>query len=132
MDKGTAAERSAHCQAGRRVRGTGEEGPAMTPAEIRCVVGIDVAKQGHVVCALEARSGALRQKPSQIEATREGYTLLLSWLATWRAGAQPEAVLIGLDSRRPGSCGSRSMTRSPRRATACWSSIRVRPPRGPR
>jgi transposase len=70
----------------------------MTPAEIRCVVGIDVAKQAHVVCALEAPSGALRHKPSQIEATREGYTLLLSWLATWRAGAQPEAVLIGLEA----------------------------------
>jgi transposase len=70
----------------------------MTPAEIRCVVGIDVAKQAHVVCALDAPSGALRHKPSPIETTREGYALLLSWLATWRAGAQPETVLIGLEA----------------------------------
>ena len=70
----------------------------MTPAEIRCVVGIDVAKQAHVVCALDAPSGTLRHKPSRIEATREGYALLLSWLAAWRAGAQPAAVLIGLEA----------------------------------
>ncbi len=70
----------------------------MAPAEIRCVVGIDVAKQAHVVCALAAPSGALRHKPSQIEATREGYTLLLSWLATWRAGASADTVLIGLEA----------------------------------
>jgi transposase len=70
----------------------------MTPAEIRCVVGIDVAKQAHVVCALEAPSGALRHKPSRIEATQEGYALLLSWLATWRASATPEAALIGLEA----------------------------------
>lgn len=70
----------------------------MMPAEIRCVVGIEVAKPVQVVCALEAPSGALRHKPSQIEATREGSPLLLSWLATWRAGAQPEAVLIGLEA----------------------------------
>ena len=70
----------------------------MTPAEIRCVVGIDVAKQAHMVCALEAPKGVRRHKPSQIEAMREGYALLLSWLATWRASAQPEAVLIGLEA----------------------------------
>ena len=70
----------------------------MTPAEIQCVVGIDVAKQAHVVCALEAPSGVLRHKPSQIEATRKGHARLLSWLATWRAGAQPDAVLIGLEA----------------------------------
>jgi hypothetical protein len=52
----------------------------MTPTEIRCVVGIDVAKQAHVVCALDAPRGALRPKPSHIEATGEGYALLLSWL----------------------------------------------------
>ncbi|HZC79428.1 MAG TPA: IS110 family transposase, partial [Ktedonobacterales bacterium] len=56
------------------------------------------AKQAHVVCALEAPSGALRHKPSPIAATREGYALLLSWLATWHADAQPEAVLIGLEA----------------------------------
>jgi transposase len=70
----------------------------MTPAEIRCVVGIAVAKQAHVGCALAAPHGVLRHKPSQIEATREGYALVLAWLATWRASAQPEAVLIGLEA----------------------------------
>ena len=45
----------------------------MTPAEMRCVVGIDVAKQTHVVCALEAPTGVRRHQPSPIEATREGY-----------------------------------------------------------
>jgi transposase len=52
----------------------------------------------HVVCALEAPSGALRHKPSQIAATREGYALLLSWLATWHAGWAPAVVLIGLEA----------------------------------
>ena len=51
----------------------------MLPPEIRCVVGIDVAKQAHVVWALEAPSGAIRHKPSRIE---EGYALLRSWLET--------------------------------------------------
>jgi transposase len=94
MDKGTAAERSVHCQTGQCY----EEGRTIMPAEIRCVVGIDVAKQAHVVCALEAPSGTLRRKPSQIEATREGHAVLLSWLAAWCAGAQLETVLIGLEA----------------------------------
>jgi transposase len=70
----------------------------MTPAEIRCVVGIAVAQQAHVVCARQAPNGVRRHTPSQIEATREGSALLRSWLATWRARAQPEAVLIGLEA----------------------------------
>jgi hypothetical protein len=60
----------------------------LTPAVIECIVGIDVAKQAHVVCALEAPSGALRHKPSVIEATAEGYALLRAWLATWRGVAR--------------------------------------------
>jgi transposase len=70
--------------------------PASTPP--RYIVGIDVAKQAHVVCALEAPSGAIRHKPSAIEATTEGYRLLLSWLTTWRAGEPPAAVVIGLEA----------------------------------
>jgi transposase len=70
----------------------------MAPGVRRCVVGIDVAKHAHVVCALEAPGGALCHKPSPIEATTEGYALLLSWLATWRAGGELEAVLIGLEA----------------------------------
>jgi hypothetical protein len=50
----------------------------MLPPEIRCVVGIDVAKQAHAVCALEAPGGAVRHKPSRIEATGEGYAVLRS------------------------------------------------------
>ncbi len=48
----------------------------MGSGEARCFVGIDVAKQTHVVCALEAPSGAIRLKPSQIEASAEGYARL--------------------------------------------------------
>src|SRR5262249_59233431 len=69
----------------------------LTP-EIRCVVGIDVAKQAHVVCALEAPTGVVRHKPSRIEATAEGYALLRSWLQTWAEGGSPETVLIGLEA----------------------------------
>jgi transposase len=61
-------------------------------------VGIDVAKQAHLVCALDASSGAVRQAPSRIEATAEGYALLLSWLPPWQAGDGPEAILIGLEA----------------------------------
>jgi transposase len=70
----------------------------MLPPEIRCVVGIDVAKQAHVVCALEAPSGALRHKPSRIEATAEGYALLRSWLEMW---GSPEQTVIGLEATGP-------------------------------
>ncbi len=72
------------------------ESTASSPT--RYVVGIDVAKHTHVVCALEAPGGAIRHKPSVIEASAAGYTLFLSWLATWRAGETPEAVLIGLEA----------------------------------
>ncbi len=69
----------------------------LTP-EMRCVVGIDVAKQAHVVCALEVPSGVVRHKPSRIEATAEGYELLRSWLQTWAEGGPPETVLIGVEA----------------------------------
>jgi transposase len=70
----------------------------MLSPEIRCVVGIDVAKQAHVVCALEAPSGALRHKPSRIEATAEGYALLQAWLETW---SPRETILMGLEATGP-------------------------------
>lgn len=70
----------------------------MLPAETRCVVGIDVAKQAHVVCALEAPSGAVRQKPSRIEASAEGYALLRSWLQEW---GTPDALVVGLEATGP-------------------------------
>jgi transposase len=67
----------------------------MLSAEIRCVVGIDVAKHAHMVCALEVPSGAVRHKPSRIAATGEGYAVLCSWLQEW---GPPEAVLIGVEA----------------------------------
>jgi transposase len=70
----------------------------MLPSQIRCVVGIDVAKQAHVVCALEAPAGAIRYKPSRIEASAEGFAMLLSWLETWGG---PGQTLIGLEATGP-------------------------------
>ena len=66
----------------------------LSPA-IGCVVGIDVAKSAHVVCALEAPGGALRLKSTPIPATAEGYAQLLEWLRAW---GEPAALLIGLES----------------------------------
>lgn len=62
----------------------------MRSSQIRCVVGIDVAKAAHMVCALEAPDGAVRQKPTRIEATAQGYAQLSQWLTTW---GMPESVL---------------------------------------
>jgi transposase len=67
----------------------------MLAPEIRCVVGIDVAKQAHVVCALEVPSGVVRHKPSRIEASAEGYAQLRAWLESWGA---PETILLGLEA----------------------------------
>ncbi len=67
----------------------------MGAMETRCVVGIDVAKQTHVVCALEAPSGAIQCRPSQIEASADGYARLQGWLESW---ARPEATLIGMEA----------------------------------
>ena len=69
----------------------------MLSSEIRCVVGIDVAKSAHVVCALEAPSGAVRLKSTPIPATAAGYAHLVEWLGTWAAG-EPSRLLIGLES----------------------------------
>jgi transposase len=67
----------------------------MLALEIRCVVGIDVAKQAHVVCALEAPSGVVRHMPSRIEASAEGYAHLPAWLGSW---GTPETILLGLEA----------------------------------
>jgi transposase len=67
----------------------------MLDPEIQCVVGIDVAKRSHVVCAIDARTGKLRQRPKSIEASSEGYAELKRWLATW---GTPQALLIGLEA----------------------------------
>jgi transposase len=70
----------------------------MLPPQVRCVVGIDVAKRAHMVCALETPGGALRQKASRIEATAEGYALLRFWLQEW---GTPETILIGMEATGP-------------------------------
>jgi transposase len=67
------------------------------PPEIGCVVGIDVAKASHVICALEAPSGAVRLKSTPIPATAEGYTQVVGWLREW-AGGDPARLLIGLEA----------------------------------
>jgi transposase len=70
----------------------------MLGPEMRCVVGIDVAQQAHVVCALEATRGAVRHQSSRIEAIAAGYTVLRRWLQTWAEGGPPAAVLSGLEA----------------------------------
>lgn len=70
----------------------------MLAPEIHCVVGIDVAKHSHMVCALEAPTGQMCHKASRIEATAEGYAQLRSWLATW---GTVEQVLIGMEATGP-------------------------------
>jgi transposase len=67
----------------------------MLPEVIGCVVGIDVAKASHVVCALEAPSGAVRLKSTPIAASAQGYAQLVSWLQDW---GEPQTLLIGLES----------------------------------
>jgi hypothetical protein len=57
---------------------TGTE-DALVPAETQCVVGSDVANQAQVVCAWEAPTGRVRQMPSRIDATAQGYALWRSW-----------------------------------------------------
>jgi hypothetical protein len=69
----------------------------MLSPEIRCVVGIDVAKSAHVVCALEAPGGTLRLKSTPIPATATGHAQLLAWLGEWGAG-EPATLLIGVES----------------------------------
>src|SRR5260221_7685321 len=68
---------------------------AMLPEEICCVVGIDVAKASHVVCALEAPSGAVRLKSTSIAASTAGYAQLRQSL---REGGEPQTLLIGMES----------------------------------
>ncbi len=67
----------------------------MLSAQIQCVVGIDVAKAAHVVCALEAPTGALKQRALKIPATAEGYAQLGRALQQW--GTQ-DSVLLGLEA----------------------------------
>jgi transposase len=67
----------------------------MVAPEIGCVVGIDVAKCAHVVCALDAATGSVRQRPTTIEATSEGYAQLIAWLCAW---GEPPTLLVGVEA----------------------------------
>ena len=67
----------------------------MLDPAVRCVVGIDVAKRSHVVAALDAPTGAVRQKALKVEATAAGYAGLCAQLARW---GPPPALLIGLEA----------------------------------
>ena len=67
----------------------------MLDPQIQCVVGIDVAKRSHVVCAVDAATGKVRQRPKRVEATPAGYSELQSWLAQW---GTPASVLIGVEA----------------------------------
>ena len=67
----------------------------MLSAQIQCVVGIDVAKAAHVVCALEAPTGALKQRALKIPATAEGYAQLGRALQQW---GTKDSVLLGLEA----------------------------------
>jgi transposase len=67
----------------------------MLDPAVRCVVGIDVAKHSHVVCALAVPTGAVRQKALKVEATAEGYAGLCAQLAHWGA---PAELLVGVEA----------------------------------
>src|SRR5262245_60131712 len=79
---------------GRAAPAAGGGGAMLDPA-VRCVVGIDVAKHSRVVCALEAPTGAVRQRALKIEATAAGDAGLGAQLARW---GTPPALLVGLEA----------------------------------
>jgi transposase len=67
----------------------------MLDPQVQCVVGIDVAKRSHVVCAIDARTGKVRQRSKRIEASSAGYAELQHALAEW---GTPQSLLIGLEA----------------------------------
>lgn len=62
---------------------------------IQYVVGIDVAKASHTVCAIEAPAGTIHLRPRPIAATAEGYAEVRSLLQRWEA---PERIVLGLEA----------------------------------
>src|SRR5262249_33709728 len=82
---------------GHQVQLQQEEVACMLPLEIGCVVGIDVAKSAHVVCALDVPSGAVRLKSTPLPASAAGYAQLVGWLREWDRG-EPACLVIGLQS----------------------------------
>jgi transposase len=67
----------------------------MLPAEIHYVVGIDIAKRCHVLCALDARTGKVHLRPRTFAATAAGYAELRALLQAW---GEPGAILLGLEA----------------------------------
>src|SRR5687767_4944629 len=103
MDKGTAPGRPGRCPAmtadasdGALRGGAGApQGGSMVGADVRCVVGVEVAKHSHMVCALAAPSGAVRQRAFKLAATVEGYAQLRAALARW---GEPHEVLVVVEA----------------------------------
>lgn len=67
----------------------------MLPPEIQYVVGIDIAKRSHVLCALDARTGKVHPRPRSFEATAAGYAEVRALLQAW---GEPAAILLGLEA----------------------------------
>jgi transposase len=67
----------------------------MLDPEIQYVVGIDVAKRSHTICALDAHTSTIHLRPRTIAATAEGYAALRSLLQSW---GPPETILLGLEA----------------------------------
>ena len=59
-------------------------GEQTNATDVQLVVGIDVAKRTHVVCALRVPSRQpVPLAATKIAATREGYEQLVTWLRAW-------------------------------------------------
>ncbi len=67
----------------------------MLAPDIRYVVGVDVAKRGHVYCLIERETGTVRVKSQTVAATATGYDQLVVQLRSW---GEPGSVLIGLEA----------------------------------
>jgi transposase len=63
--------------------------------EIQYVVGIDVAKRSHAICAIKAPTGTVHLRPRSIAATADGYAELRSLLQGWGPKA---SILLGLEA----------------------------------
>jgi len=67
----------------------------MLDPEIQHVVGIDIAKRSHTICAVEARTGTIHLRPRSIAATADGYAELRSLLQSW---GSPATILLGMEA----------------------------------
>lgn len=67
----------------------------MLDPTIQYVVGIDVAKRSHTICALRVPEGRLHLRPRSFAATAEGQDTLCSLLKEW---GPPETILIGMEA----------------------------------